>query len=100
MEDFKPSYIMTLVHGLRDDSRIKMRFNHSQVGTDRVIFAYMADKLANLVWMLSEDGKNGVKQPKSILSILLGNEEKKDEENVGYDSPEAFEMAMKKYEVN
>ena len=96
---FKPSYIGTLAHGLRSTSRIKQLKTGIKVSDDMLIAAYSADKLANLVWMLSEDGSNGLKKPKSILNILLKQDEPKaDRDVVSYDSPEEFEAAMKKYE--
>ena len=99
MEAYPPDYIATLASGLREDSRVKMRLSGAKATTDRMVAAYAADRLANLVWMLSEDGRNGRNRPKSILAALTGETGGESGKAVAYDSPEAFEAAMKKYEV-
>lgn len=98
IESFKPSYIGTLAEGLRDNSRIKMKLSGANISTDRMLAAYTADRLANIVWMLSEDGHNGQDRPKSILSAMLDGETKEKNDIVAYGTPEEFEEAMKKYE--
>ena len=83
MERFRPSYIGTLLAGFAKPT------------IEQVLMATCADRLGNLIWMFSEDGKNGTNRPKSILKILTGETEENDV--VGYDSPEEFLEAMKKY---
>jgi len=97
---FKPSYISTLAQGLGKTSRLKRAIaGVDDLTEDTLIMAYCADKLANLVWMLSDDGAKKVNCPRSILNTLLHIEENSsDGQVIGYDSPEAFEEAMKKYE--
>jgi hypothetical protein len=96
MYQYRPFYIGALVAGLRDDSRVKMYLSGARVSSDRIIAAYTADRIANLVWMLSKDGQDGFNPPKSMLAVLLGT----DEPAHGYDTPEEFDEAMKKYEVH
>lgn len=82
-EKYRPSYIGTLIAGLAKPT------------IEQVLMATCADRLGNIVWMFSEDGKKGINKPKSILKILMGETEEND--IVGYDSPEEFLEAMKKY---
>ena len=42
---------------------------------DTRLLAYMADKLAYLVWFKTKDGFKGINRPQSILSALLNEEE-------------------------
>ncbi len=53
-----------------------------------VLMAAVVDRMSMLLWMLSEDGKNGTNRPKSIINAILGA---KKEENK--DKIEAFEKA-------
>ena len=98
MEAFKPSYIGTLAEGLREDSRIKMKQAGLTITIDQMVAAYTADKVANIVWMLSDDGMKGLNEPKSILAVLTGKTQEKNSNIVSFSSPEEFEEAMKKYE--
>lgn len=92
----RPSFIGTLAAGLREDSRIKMRLSGAKATTDRMIMAYCADKLANVVWMFSKDGADGVNRPVSLVKKLIGDEP--EEEEWGYASIGELHEAMKKYE--
>lgn len=96
MTRFSPSYIAVLADGLPDTSRVMRKESGIKITMERLLAAYMADKVANITWMLSEDGKKGVNAPKFLLPLLLGE---KQAEQAGYDSPEEFLKAMKKYEV-
>ena len=98
METFKPSYIGTLAEGLREDSRIKMKQAGLTITIDQMVAAYAADKIANIVWMLSDDGQKGLNQPKSMLAVLTGKAQAENSNIISYDSPEEFEEAMRKYE--
>ena len=98
METFKPSYIGTLAEGLREDSRIRMKQAGLTITIDQMVAAYTADKVANIVWMLSDDGMKGLNEPKSILAVLTGKTQEKNSNIVSFSSPEEFKEAMKKYE--
>lgn len=87
MTQYKPSYCGALLAGLEKPT------------TEQILLAYIGDKLANLVWMLSEDGQKRRNQPKSMLATILNREQPQREDAlVGYDTPEEFLEAMKKYE--
>lgn len=95
---YKPKYIAILADGLSGDSRIKMKLSGAKITTGQFLAAYTADKLANLVWMLSTDGENNQNKPKRLLNILLGVEQPEEESSfVSYSTPEEFEKAMEKY---
>lgn len=98
-KSFKPSQIATLASGLSPDSRIRMSLSGTKVSVSQFLAAYAADKLANLVWMLSKDGQNNINRPGSLLSALLGRPQETDAEGdvVSYDSADEFEKAMEKY---
>ncbi len=78
-------YAATLVCGLRDGSRVRMKLSGQKMPTDTLLLASVADALAMLVWFKTEDGQKNRKRPESILSKFLQNE-KKDTK----DKPKAF----------
>lgn len=63
------------------------------------LLAYIADRIANLVWMQSEDGYKHRNQPKMILPQLLEihREEKKEEISLSdaVEEYKASELALK-----
>ena len=81
--------VATLSVGLRENSRIKMKLSGIKTSTDIMLLASAVDRLSLLVWAETEDGKNNVNRPKSILGILTGNEEKSD--IVTFNTIEEFE---------
>lgn len=84
------SMLATLSVGLRDDSRIKLHMSGSIPCSD-MLLAAAVDRLSLLVWANTKDGQNGIGQPTSILSVLLG--ETQDNNRAGFESPMAFEQA-------
>lgn len=86
------SKVATFSVGLRDDSRIKMKMNGMDYTFERILLASITDRLAQLVWMQSQDGADGINRPNSIVAQLLGAESK---EVVGFDTPEEFEKEWK-----
>lgn len=67
-----------------------MRLSGCRIPRSDVLLAAAVDRLSRLLWMLSENGQNGVNPPKSILSILLGEKEQENEAEA-FDTPEEFE---------
>lgn len=84
------SLLATLASGLRENSRIKMRLSGSRIPRSEMLLAATVDRLSQLIWMLSEDGRNGTNPPKFILDALMGNPEI-NREIEAYDSAEEFE---------
>ena len=59
-----------------------------------VLLAIIADKLALLTWMQTEDAKTGQNRPESILDALLGLAPDNDFES--FDTPEDFERERRR----
>ena len=62
-----------------------------------VLMAQAVDSLATLVWMNTEDGINGVNRPTMISPTMIDGQIK-EKSKTGYDTPEEFMEAMRKYE--
>lgn len=75
-------------HGLREDSRIKKKLRGDTVSAETKLLALIADELQILIWQNTEDGVKGRNRPKSILSVLNGEDGK---ETVGFSTAEEFE---------
>lgn len=78
------SLLATLSVGLRDNSRIKMHLAGVKASRAEILAAATVDRLSMLVWLHSEDGRNGTNRPKSVLATLMG-------QNMENDQVEAFE---------
>ena len=66
--------VASLVVGLRDDSRIKMKLSGAKAPAEIILLASMVDKLSLLVWTKTKDAEKGRNRPKSLLSILYPKE--------------------------
>jgi hypothetical protein len=77
--------LATLAVGLREDSRIKMHLIGAKIPRKDLLLAAIVDRLSLLVWFNTEDGRNGVNRPPSVLGSIFGNE--------SADNVEAFETA-------
>lgn len=89
--------LATLVVGLRDDSRIKMKIGNVMARQDSLLIAAAVDRLSLLVYGMSKDSAHGRNAPKMIVPILTRTEQAKNNSDVQtYDSGGAFEAAWKK----
>lgn len=77
-----------LAQGLPEGSRMIRKLSGVRADTGSVLLARLCDGVALIAWMLSEDGRRGVRRPKSVLELLLGRPE--NEETELYRSPEDF----------
>ena len=84
--EYSPLLVGTLVFGLRDTSRVKMKLSGQKVTLDRMIQARIADELSFLSWTKTKDAQKNMHRPKSILQNLV-SEDKKEE----YATFETFE---------
>lgn len=84
------STLATLAVGLREDSRIKICISGVKVSRTEMLLAAAVDRLSLLVWAKTENGRNNVNRPKSILDIILGEEEQKSDVR-SFASAEDFE---------
>lgn len=87
------STLATLAVGLRDDSRIKMHLNGVKVTRLETLLAAAVDRLSMLWWAKTEDGQHNTNRPKSMLSILTGEQPKQDSDLEAFDTGDEFESA-------
>lgn len=88
-----PKLLATLVVGLRDNSRSKMKLNENVISFDQMIMISILDHLKLLVWLNSDDASNGTNRPKSLLNELLGT----NDQNIRvFNSKEDFEEERRK----
>ena len=87
------STLATLSVGLRDDSRIKMYMTGAKVSRSEILLAAAVDRLSMLWWAKTEDGQNNVNRPKSMLSIILGEQDKQTSNVEAFDTADEFEAA-------
>jgi len=86
------SLVASLVVGLRDDSRIKMKLSGAKAPAEIILLASIIDRLSVLVWMQTKDAQKGRNRPKSLLDIMYP----KETNNTVYRTGEDFEKARKK----
>ena len=86
------SLVASLVVGLRDDSRIKMKLSGAKAPAEIILLASIIDRLSVLVWMQTKDAQKGRNRPKSLMSLLFPKETKA----TVYKTGEDFEKARKK----
>lgn len=58
---------------------------------DTLLLASIFDNLNMRSWSMSEDARNGINRPQSIVRKLLGKEEENGSEYMLFDTAEAFE---------
>ena len=95
-ESLSPLKIATFSVGLRENSRIKMKISGSKQPLETMLMASAVDILALLLWSKSKDAEHGRNKPESIVTKLM--DEGPDREYEVFDSPEAFEEALRKIE--
>ena len=83
--------VASLVVGLRDDSRIKMKISGAKAPTEIILLASAVDRLSMLVWAKTKDAEKGRNRPKSLLDIMYP----KETNNTTYKTGEEFEKARK-----
>lgn len=83
----------TLVFGLRDNSRIKMKISKEKLTLEQKLLARQADDLNFIAWSKTKDAQSGKNRPKSILQALLGDDE--EEKLNSYKNGAEFDSAWK-----
>lgn len=83
--------VATLSSGLGDNSRIKRKARNEEVDTDTFLRAVIADRLAQIQYMLSS-GK--AEPPELITEMLLGKKQREPELKT-FSTPEEFMKAWK-----
>lgn len=87
----------TLVLGLRDDSRVKMKITGGKLSIDQMLSAMTVDNLSFLAWTKTKDAQHGRYKQKSILKTLLGEYDKPKDELMSFETIEAYEEHMKQF---
>lgn len=83
--------LATLVVGLRDDSRTKLKLAGMPVDTNTLMLAAMVDHLAFLAWAQTENGAKGVNRPQSVVNSLLHAQEQRKTDCLSFDTADEFE---------
>lgn len=71
-KQISPKLIAIYAIGLRDDSRIKMKFSDQKLNMQSLMLANIIDRLNLLLWSKTKDAEKGLNRPKSILDGLYG----------------------------
>ena len=85
-----------LAAGLRDDSRIKTILSGNRPPKSELLLAAAVDRLSMLVWGMSQDAKRGTNRPKSVLAVLLGEEDNSSDEIAAFETSDDFNAAWAK----
>ena len=91
-QDLPPSLVASLVVGLRDDSRVKMKLSGTKLTMEQTLLALILDGINLILWGRSK--KHGAK-PKSAYKILTEEKKPKDELKA-FTSPEDYEAWVKR----
>lgn len=67
-----PFMVAIFVCGLKDTSRIKMKYLNTDVGIDRLMMAHAVDSLNFIAWSKTKNAKDGINRPKKFVDVLLG----------------------------
>ena len=59
--------------GLRQNSRIAMKISGAKFSLEQIVLAAIADGTRMTAWLNSMNGDIGIKKPRSLVEILLGN---------------------------
>lgn len=90
------SLLASLVFGLSEDSRTKRHMSGMKISINTFLLASAVDSLNFLCWAQTKDAEKGKNKPKSILKILLGEEDKPKSEKQTFGSIEEFMAAWNK----
>ncbi|MEF9970518.1 MAG: DUF5361 domain-containing protein [Ruthenibacterium sp.] len=82
------SLLATLCVGLREESRIKMHLCGAKATQNTLLMAAAVDRLSFLAWTKTKNAQNGIHQPQSILSAVLGTQTEREIET--FDTAEDF----------
>lgn len=63
----------TLVAGLAENSRTKLKLNNMSMSQDEVMLISILDHLKILVWQKTKDGQKGKNKPKLLVDEIFNN---------------------------
>lgn len=82
--------VAVFAYGLPDNSRIKMILSKLKIPLETMLLAQMVDALNLLFWSKTTESQKGNNRPKSIFSLLIGEQELSSDVS-SFESVEAFE---------
>lgn len=88
------SLVATLVLGLRNDSRIKLKISDSRLSLEEMLLALIADSLQYISWTKTKAAQKGKDRPKSILQKLVEKGQESNDDLMSFESPEEYEAYM------
>lgn len=91
--------VVTLLFGLRDDSRVKMHISNAKLTIEQTLMAIIADNLEFLSWTKTKEARHGKYNKKSILKMLNGEYEQEKDDLESFSTIEEFEEYMKQFIV-
>lgn len=89
-KELSPALVATLLFGLRDDSRVKMKLGNRKITLEQTLFARMVDELSFQSWAKTKDGQKNRNRPESVLKVLT---EDKEDEVVSFVTADDFKKA-------
>lgn len=88
---FLPLLVGTLLFGLRDDSRVKMKLTGQTVCLGTILQARILDELQYIAWTKTKSAQHGRNFPESVTKKLLEPKEKQKKSDImTFNSPEEF----------
>lgn len=94
--ELSPSLVATLVFGLRDDSRIKMKISENKLTLDEMLLTLMVDNLNFLAWTKTKDSQKNRNRPSSLFKRLMNLEQKQKDELMSFSTPEEYQAYIDK----
>lgn len=88
----------TLVSGLREDSRTKMKIHGRKQPIETMLLAAIADRLSLLVWFETKDGHANRNRPKFFTDEILERNQEPDEKPMAFNSKEELDAALAEFE--
>lgn len=96
--ELPPTMVVTLLFGLRDNSRVKMHMSDAKITIEQTLLAIMADALQFIAWSKTQDAKHGKYKKKSILKVLNGEYAKDKDDLVSFETIEEYLDYMSQFE--
>lgn len=81
--------------GLPTESRVVRALTNQKIGIDTMLNAIIADRLTQLVWFKTKDGRKHRNKPKSLVKMLTSDKTTKTSEQT-FKSGEDFEEARRR----
>lgn len=87
--------IATLGAGLSINSRINLKLSNQKYDLNTLLMAKLTDLVAWLQWAQTEDARDGLNRPVSIMQKLFSKPEENKKEYRTFDSTEEFDQWRK-----